>query len=215
MADSDPYVYPGTVYVLKNKPGIVDPVKLERYEAMAFIRRHAELTPDFPTGHFDYNHLKAVHKHLFQDLYEWAGQERTINIGKDDSWFAKTQFIGPYANRIFGEIKDQGYLRGLSREGFAQLAAHYYAEINAVHPFREGNGRSLRGFYDQLTAKAGYLLRWSKLAQQQHTEAVRQSFHGDHQLLRQQFLSIAEPRGLQQSRFEQLQTRRKSTDLER
>ncbi len=215
MADSDPYVYPGTVYVLKNKPGIVDPVKLERYEAMAFIRRHAELAPDFPAGRFGYTHLKDIHRHIFQDLYEWAGQERYINISKDDSWFAKTQFIKPSADKIFGEIKDQGYLRGLSREVFAQLGAHYYSEINAIHPFREGNGRSLRVYYDQLASLAGYALRWSKITQQQHTDAARQSHHGNPELMRKLFLSITEPLARQPSRFEQLQARREDNDLER
>lgn len=213
--DSDPYVYPGTVYVLKNKLNIIDAERLDNAESYFHNFRYQQLQPLFPAGKFDYDHLKAVHRHLFQDLYEWAGQERTINISKNDSGFAKTQFIQPYANKVFGEIKDQGYLRGLTRDGFAQLGAHYYSEINAIHPFREGNGRSLRAFYDQLANNAGYALRWSKTTQQQHTDAVRQSFHSDPEQLRKLFLSITEPLSRQPSRFEQLQTRRKDTDLER
>jgi len=213
--DSDPYVYPGTVYVLKNKLHIVDARKLDLAEADYTSFRLTQVTPTFPAGNFNYNHLKAIHRHLFQDLYEWAGQERTTNIGKDDSWFAKTQFIKPSADKVFGEIKDQGYLRGLSREGFAQLGAHYYSEINAIHPFREGNGRSLRVYYDQLASLAGYALRWSKITQQQHTDAARQSHHGNPELMRKLFLSITKPLARQPSRFEQLQARRKDNDLER
>lgn len=205
MADSDPYVYPGTVYVLKNKPGIVDPVKLERYEAMAFIRRHAELTPDFPAGHFDYNHLKAVHRHLFQDLYEWAGQERTINIAKESGPFAITGFIGQEADKVFARLKKDNYLRGLDRDTFCAKSADYYADINALHPFREGNGRTQNALMSQLAHHAGYELRWSKTTKEEYLDAVRRSHSYDNTKLTAQFQKITEPRGLQQqSRFEKL-----------
>ncbi len=71
--DSDPYVYPGSVYVLRNKHGIRDAEKLEQVEALFFDWRFQQLTPEFPDGNLDYPHLKAVHRHLFQDLYEFAG----------------------------------------------------------------------------------------------------------------------------------------------
>ncbi len=193
--DSDPYVYPGTVYVLKNKLNIIDAERLDNAESYFHNFRYQQLQPLFPAGKFDYDHLKAVHRHLFQDLYKWAGQERTINISKDDSGFAKTQFIQPYADKVFGEIKDQGCLRGLTRDGFAQLGAHYYSEINAIHPFREGNGRSLRAFYDQLANNAGYALRWSRTTKDEYLDAVRASFFVDNKKLAALFRKLIEPTG--------------------
>lgn len=193
--DSDPYVYPGTVYVLKNKHGVRDAEKLEQVEALLFDWRFQQLTPDFPSGDFDYRHLKAVHRHLFQDLYEWAGEQRTVNLTKNDTRFATIQFIGPSASKVFGELKDQGYLRGLNRDEFAELAAHYYAELNAVHPFREGNGRTLNAFMTQLTYKAGHELHWSRTTQDEYLNAVRASFFVDNRKLAALFRRLIEPIG--------------------
>ncbi|WP_352538171.1 Fic family protein [Mesorhizobium sp. M0029] len=98
-----------------------------------------------PAGRLDFEHYKAVHHHLFQDVYEWAGEVRAIRIGKGGNWFCYPEYINQEMHRIFGELADGDYLCELDLDAFAVRAAHVLAEINAVHPFREGNGRNADG----------------------------------------------------------------------
>jgi len=190
--DADPYVHSGTPHVLKNKHGIRDAEKLEQVEALFFDWRFQRLTPDFPAGSFDYQHLKAVHRHLFQDLYGWAGQERTVNIAKESGPFAITGFIRPEADKVFARLKNDNYFRGLDYNTFCDMAADYYADINALHPFRDGNGRTLNAFMSQLAHRAGYDLCWSKTTKDEYLDAARTGHSGDNTKLAAQFQKITE-----------------------
>jgi len=164
----DPYVYHDSDSILINKLGIKDAKLLEQAEGALVFRRHQELTPDFPRGKFDYTHLKAIHRHLFQDVYEWAGIARTVNIAKESGPFAITGFIGQEAHKIFARLKSDNHLRSLACNAFCAKAADYYADINALHPFREGNGRTQNAFMSQLAYHAGYELRWSKTTKEDY-----------------------------------------------
>jgi cell filamentation protein len=76
---SDPYVYPGTT-ILKNIPGIRNQKRLDRFEADRVAQRSLELIEHPLTGFFDAAHLHQIHRYLFQDVYEWAGCFRTVDI---------------------------------------------------------------------------------------------------------------------------------------
>ena len=185
----DPYVYPGTK-VLKNKLNIRNAETLERVELeLTYARAQLPL----PTGHFDYNHLKAIHHHYFSCLYEWAGQERIVEISKGGDLFALPDRIEPYINKIFHSLAEESYLCQLNFHHFSERAAYFFNEINAVHPFREGNGRTLRAFFDQLAIQAHYELDWSKVNREFYIEASVQGFQGEHALMEQVFSQIAEP----------------------
>ncbi|MFO0701174.1 MAG: Fic family protein [Nitrospira sp.] len=130
-------------------------------------------------GAFDLPHLQAIHRHLFGDLYEWAGQLRTVDLTKDTSRFAHHAYLECAAAPIFRELAQEHYLRGLEPTAFSGRAAHYLAELNALHPFRDGNGRALRAFFSQVARDSGYTIVWKNMTPADMLEASRRSFSGD------------------------------------
>jgi cell filamentation protein len=106
-------------------------------------------------GEYNLEHLMQFHRALFGDIYEWAGELRTVNIHKAGSMFAAHQFLGDEMTSLLRRLAQDNWLRGLQRRAFIEKLAFYYGEINARHPFREGNGRTQRTFLRQLSASAG------------------------------------------------------------
>lgn len=162
----DPYFYPGTD-VLRNKLGIRDNATL-RLAEYAYSRVRSRDVPTFPMTAKGY---LATHQHLFQDLYDWAGVPRTVTLGKGESAFAFPHAIEASMEKRFMDLAAKGGLRGLSREAFATGAAHHISELNAIHPFREGNGRTMRLHLQQLAAQAGFRLEPVRLPAQGWIEA--------------------------------------------
>lgn len=156
------YEYPGTD-VLINLPGIRDAEELKRFERTVTKERLSQLEQNPIRGSFDLEHLKKIHRFIFQDVYPFAGEIRTETIAKDYFTFAPAQFIVPAANDLFRQLKQEKYLKGLPLEEFADRAAFYMAEINVLHPFREGNGRTQREFIRELSVHAGYDLDWFRV----------------------------------------------------
>jgi cell filamentation protein len=146
---ADPYVYPGST-VLRNLPGLRDAGALAEREAQASTLRLAQLAASGLEVAYDLPHLQRFHRFTFQDIYPWAGELRSIRLAKPGSMFALPEHIASYAAEVLHQLVDEQHLRGLPRERFAERLAHYYAEVNAVHPFREGNGRAQRAFLRQL-----------------------------------------------------------------
>ena len=171
---SDPYLYPGTA-VLRNLRGLTDPEQLERFEARSTHRRIAELIDAPPSGAFDVQHLKAIHRHIFQDVYEWAGEFRAVNISKGGHLFGLADFLESALQQTFGKLPGEKYLQGLGADQFAERAAYYLGELNAAHPFREGNGRTQREFVRELGLKAGHHLDWRATTPKRMVEASRLS----------------------------------------
>nr|WP_086424714.1 Fic family protein [Nitrospira cf. moscoviensis SBR1015] len=174
----DEYVDPATG-VLKNRLGITDEATLETTEAQFVAQRSHELVQDPLPGTFDLHHLQAIHRHLFGDLYEWAGQLRTVDLTKDTSRFAHHAHLERAAAPIFQELAQENHLRGLEPAAFSERAAHYLAELNALHPFREGNGRAHREFLSQLARDTQYAIAWEQITQADMLDASRRSFSGD------------------------------------
>ena len=167
------YCYPGTK-VLINKFGIKDKEKLEAVELDLAGLRILELKDNPIKGSFDLEHLKSIHKYIFQDIYNWAGQLRTIEISKG-IWFARSDFIISEGQRIFNELKDENYISHLPFDKFCKKLAYYKAEINMLHPFREGNGRAIREFVRSLAEYNGYELDFSTMDKNQYIKAMVQS----------------------------------------
>jgi cell filamentation protein len=172
---TDPYVYPGTD-VLRNLRDIRDPEKLARFEGRSTARRILELQNSPTIGEFNALHLIEVHACIFQDIFAWAGQSRTVNISKGSNSFARADFIEPSLNDLFRKLAKESYLRGLNQLAFIERSAFFLGEINAVHPFREGNGRTQREFMRQLASGAGFILNWSGVKRDQMIAASRESF---------------------------------------
>lgn len=173
----DPYVDPATG-VLRNRLGITDAEELARVESDLTAVQMVELERGHLPGRYDLAHLQEFHRFLFGDLYEWAGELRTVAIAKDDL-FCLPQFIPSYAQDVFANLARTDFLRGRSREKFINGVAEFLAEINAVHPFREGNGRTQRAFFGQLARDAGHPIDWSSLDATVNIEASQAAHRGD------------------------------------
>ena len=171
------YCYPDTD-VLINKLGIKDSKKLFNVEREIVSLKLKDLYKHPIVGNFDLNHLQKIHEYLFQDIYEWAGEIRTVDIAKSNL-FCLTKFIQSYAEEIFSGLKTENYLIGLDRDEFIKRCTYYFCEINALHPFREGNGRSQREFIRELALNAGWIIDWYKITPEEMLEASKDSFDND------------------------------------
>jgi cell filamentation protein len=146
------------------------------FEANATAARLAELDAAPLKGRFDNSHFKAIHKHIFQDVYSWAGEFRTVNISKGGQLFGVAAFIEPALQDVARKLFAENCLRKTDAESFARRAGFYLGEINAVHPFREGNGRAQREFIRELGIQAGFAIDWSRITQDRMIAASRESF---------------------------------------
>lgn len=155
----DPYVYPGTC-ILKNKLDIRDADMLDFAERRFSTIRARQ---GIPKGDFDLRHLRAIHHHLFQDAYEWAGKIRTVEISKGESQFQFRQYIETGMTDVHGRLVKAGFLRGMERPAFAAEAARIIGDVNYVHPFREGNGRTQLQYLKLLATQAGCSLDLTKI----------------------------------------------------
>ncbi len=174
----DPCCYPGTS-VLRNKLDARNAALLEKAERLLAQERHRHLVDQInrgrlqiamtPTGYQD------LHREIFQDVYDWAGKLRTVDIAKTHM-FCRQQFVANELAKRFEALKKENFLKDLSAERFAERAAEHIAELNAVHPFREGNGRTQRLFLKALAHQAGHRLDLSRIAEEPWMKASIESF---------------------------------------
>ncbi|MDO4878182.1 MAG: Fic family protein [Neisseria sp.] len=179
-AGPDPYVDAATG-VLKNKLGIVNAADLEQAECNLSLIR-ALVFGRQPVLCFDLAYLQAIHRQLFGDLYVWAGQIRSVDIAKGQSRFAHFAYVEAYLDKVLQPLA-QGRLPPREPAAFAEQAAYYLGEINAAHPFREGNGRTMREFVGRLAGQCGYRIAWENVGRDAMTDASVRSFRGDNGLL--------------------------------
>lgn len=177
--DSDSkYCYPDSI-VFKNKLGIRDFDKFNMAERSITLLRILEIKELPVSGNFDLNHLRSIRRFIFQDIFEWAGELRTVNISKG-TMFCNYEFIVSNADKLFKELRSENYLCGLSMDGVSERLAYYPGGINAIHPFREGNGRTHRIFIQLLALKAGYDLDFSIITDIEMIEASADAFMCDY-----------------------------------
>jgi cell filamentation protein len=184
--EDDLYCYPGT-RVLKNIPGIRDQQALDAYEVAITTQRADE---PLPMGRLGVRHYCAVHRHLFQDVYPWAGKFRRIRIEKGGSMFCYPENIAREVAILFADLKAQNFLRGLPRRRFARAAARFLATLNAIHAFRDGNGRAQVSFVALLAHRAGRPLDLTALDPDAFLAAMIESFNGSEASLERQLESL-------------------------
>lgn len=178
----DPYLDLQTG-VLRNRLGITDPDSLAAAEADFTSARIAQLRRRPLAGRYDLPHLQGFHRHIFGDLYDWAGELRMVSIGKG-GLFCLPQHLVSFGEEVFGRLARAGYLRELTRKAFVDQLTALLADINALHPFREGNGRTQRAFLAQLARDAGHRIRWAAMDPAANIAASRAAHRGDNTLLR-------------------------------
>lgn len=188
-AGEDPYCYPGTS-VLRNRLGLREQAALQEFEALMTAQRADE---PVPLGRLDVGAYRAIHRHLFQDVFDWAGEFRTIRIAKQSSMFCYPENIEHGMRRLFDTLEQQRAFEGLTLGGFAERTAHFLAELNAIHPFREGNGRTQNVLLSILAERAGYPVDLSRLDPQAMLDAMIASFGGDEQPLSELIERLVRP----------------------
>jgi cell filamentation protein len=154
--------------VLVNKLGLTTIEALQAAENDLVEARVAELRarPSLVSRTYDLVHLKSLHRHLFQDVYEWAGDLRTVGIAKGDG--DDTSFMPPFeierpVAHVADRIAASDHLRTTSPADLVDELAYLYDYLNFAHPFREGNGRTQREFFAQLVAESGHGLAWDRI----------------------------------------------------
>ena len=187
-AVSDPYCYSNST-VLINKLDLRDQRRLDAFEAEITSQRAAEAIPH---GSFDAPHYLSIHAHLFQDVYSWAGQIRTVRIAKDGSMFCYPEHIDAELTKLFKALSISDYLRNLTAADFAKSSAHFISELNAIHAFREGNGRTQLTFLTLLADHAGHSLNLDRMNPAMMLDAMIRSFDGEETTLKDLIASLLE-----------------------
>ena len=161
--------------VLVNKLNIKDFKKLQIYEAKITAAKLLSLRQKGIIGNFDIQHLNAIHTYLFEDIYPFAGKFRNENIAKGVFRFAEWEYIESELNNLLLKLKNENYLEGISKENLANRLAFYLSELNVLHPYREGNGRTIREFIRELALKNNYVLNLSKVSPKDFLDASMKS----------------------------------------
>jgi len=190
--DKDPYLYPDSD-VLRNKPGLRSADALADYEYEHAAVRLSEVRGWPLPDRFDLEALKRLHGHIFQDVYDWAGSIRSVDIARAGQMFCRPAFLESEGKRLAGALATEKLLRGLDRTAFIDRLAEHYGDWNALHPFRDGNGRATREFFRQLAKQAGYELDLTKIERGAWNEASARSFKGDTKPLRDVLAAAVRP----------------------
>ncbi len=172
-----PETYPGSS-VFINKLGITEEKQLATAEASFSLLYTEDYRSNPIPGRFDLAHLQAIHRHLFQSIYSWAGELRGYDIRKGICEFTPHQKLEYYADKVYKGLSEEGYLFGYAKQRFVERLAYYYDLTNRLHPFPEGNGRTQRLFIEHLATTAGYRVNWDRAQPWQIVEVAIQSFEG-------------------------------------
>jgi cell filamentation protein len=171
----DPYLDPETG-LLWNKAGARTKAALDDAEGDLSFARLLQLLDHPPKATGDLGELRAIHRHLFQDVYDWAGEVRTVDMRKNAEgaeFFLPVSLIDRAAGFAAGELRDDNDLRGFGRDRFIERLAHHYDQFNYIHPFREGNGRTQRVLWDRVARDAGWWLDWREVPGAANDQACR------------------------------------------
>lgn len=217
---TDPYVIPGT-NALINKLGFRDRSYLDIAEAEWSSKRTFEYVAQLENQGkapraLDVELLKHIHRFLFQDVYPWAGEFRTVNIARTDP-FVPTVQLESAGSKIFSDLnKRLDFLRsgkdsGVSKEEFLDVASEFLGHINALHPFREGNGRTQRLLIQTLGVELGYDVNWSQVTPRQMIDASIHSIRQDDSLLRDLLSRGVRPLSKPQERYRIFQPEEKKS----
>ncbi|WP_374020548.1 Fic family protein [Paenibacillus thiaminolyticus] len=156
------YCYPNSD-VLINIPGFTEQKQLDAFERMVTLDRLRLLNLRPLKGKYDRNHLCNIHKFIFKDVYPFAGELRDEEIAKDNFRFANVSFLVSQSDQLLEELRNENLLKNLPFERFIEKLAHYLTELNVLHPFREGNGRTQREFIRCLALESDYYIDFTKV----------------------------------------------------
>ena len=176
--------------ILENKLNIHDPAKLAEAESRITAVRNAEILAASPLAPLTFQYLRDIHRHLFSEIYAFAGKVRTVDVVKGDSVFCYVQFIDEEQQRIFSQLQQNFFSTPLARDAFVHHIAEHASNLNALHPFREGNGRAIRCFLTILAQRLGYAIHYHEVEKEALLHADIAAFRGDITLLEGVYATI-------------------------
>lgn len=189
MESTQENCYPGTA-VLINKFGLKEQNKLDIVERQIVLLKGAEIERNAVFKNVDFNYYKGIHRQLFEDIYDWAGKVRTINISKKGTVFCKYDKIEKIGQLKFKRLIGLSYLNNMDEISFFNELTELYNELNMLHPFREGNGRTLRLFITLLVRNTGRDISFADCDNDLLMIATIKAAQGDLSLLKSIFESI-------------------------
>lgn len=181
--------YEGTTCLI-NKLNITDEDTLKAVESAITFAKISELEQTPIKGDFDFIHYKAIHRYIFEDLYDWAGEIRKVDISKKGTSFVLADSIEEIADRCFLRLKKENYFKTDKFDLFVENIVDFYCATNMLHPFREGNGRTQRVFISQLIRKNGYDIDFSEIDSDELIIATIQAANGVTDFLKDIFKRI-------------------------
>lgn len=161
ITSSNDGCYSGTT-VMINKLGLKSQTALDEVEAVAVTLHSAEIEGEGFDAPFTFDFYCNLHKRLFGDLYEWAGELRTVDLSKKGTFFYPAESLRRFGNAKFERLQELDEFRGLSRSQLIDEITDFYHELNMLHPFREGNGRTQRVFFTLLLRRLGYSISFAE-----------------------------------------------------
>jgi cell filamentation protein, protein adenylyltransferase len=164
--------------ILRNRLGITVAAELRAVEATLTASRIYDVIRIPIPGGYDLPHLQAFHRQIFQDVYDWAGELRTVSIGRG-ALFSLPEHIAADADELFSWLARTNYLRDRSRENFVEGLTDFLSDLNALHPFRDGNGRTQRAFVGQLARDAGHPVHWVAMDAAENNAVSKAAHEGD------------------------------------
>lgn len=168
--------YPGTTCLI-NRLDICDESMLAKAEASIVLAKASFLDQHPVSGGYDFEHYKQIHRYLFCDLYDWAGEIRKVDVSKKGTSFVPAAEIAVCAAACFEHLSGFSAI-GLSKHELAVKVADFYSTVNILHPFREGNGRTQRIFFKQWIQHLGYMLDLTDIDTDEFMIATIQASHG-------------------------------------
>lgn len=193
MSNIDPY-FDESIGDLRNLIGAASSEELKTIEPQIVFANELAIDTARIDRSNDLTELLAIHRHLFKEIYDWAGTIRTVDIKKNNrnaEFFLIVDKIYTAAEYIFTELHDKDHLKNLPRTEFVKQLAYFYDQLNYVHPFREGNGRTQRIFWTRVAHDAGFDIAWDAISKEENDEASRLAAETmDRTLLEQMFDTI-------------------------
>ncbi len=173
---SDVYQYPDST-VLQNIPGIKNEDELSAFEKLAVAERLEEAHQFSVNKIINFDLWKKIHQIIFQDIFTWAGQLRTVQMSKGNTLFAHPEHIEKEGNRLFSDFNKENDLKNLDKTKLCIRLAYYFSELNALDPFRDGNGRTQRLLFEVVISRLGYEVSWKTVTPTEYLQAVIEGYN--------------------------------------
>ncbi|MGF7049462.1 cell filamentation protein [Paenibacillus sp. DS2015] len=168
------YCYPDSD-VLINVPGFIEQKQLDAFERIVTLDRLRLLYLKPLKDKYNRSHLCNIHRFIFKDVYPFAGELRDEDIAKDNFLFANVQFLVSQTDQLLDELRNEDILKNLPFDMFIERLTYYLTELNVLHPFREGNGRTQREFIRCIALESNYSIDWGSVDASTMLKAMIQS----------------------------------------